>query len=241
MSDVHAHAHAHAHAHVRGGHDIVEANRAYFDENAEKFEEQHPEARQVGLNSVNAMREAYPALFDKARTEVMDFACGTGLVSQALRPHVKHVTGVDISQASVDFYNKQAAEKGVADDIHAVCAELKGEPGELGGAKFDLVTCCASYHHFPSIDDTTRLLASFLKPGGTLLVVDLAATPDGQELVPATHHHLVPHTHGLTEDQMRAAFEGAGLTGFEMREAHTTMTKVFGNTKWFLARGVKPA
>lgn len=35
--------------------------------------------------------------------------------------------------------------------------------------------CAQSYHHFPSISDTTRILKHFLKPGsGALLVVDLA-------------------------------------------------------------------
>lgn len=84
------------------------------------------------------------------------------------------------------------------------------------------------------------MLASLLKPGGTLLVVDLAAVAGNTELIPPTHHHVVPHAHGLTEDAMRAAFEGAGLTGFEIGEAHRTMTARFGETHWFLARGVKP-
>ncbi|KAL1947203.1 hypothetical protein VTO73DRAFT_14164 [Trametes versicolor] len=233
------HTHTHAHAHAHAGDDVTEANRAYFDEHAHKVEEEHPEARQVGLNSVNAMRTAYPTLFDAEHTEVLDFACGTGLVSQALRPHVKSIIGVDISPASVEIYNKQAANHGFS-NMHAVCAELAGEPGELNEAQFDLVACCAAYHHFPSIDATTRVLTSLLKPGGTLLVVDLAAVAGSTELIPPTHHDVVPHTHGLTEDAMRAAFEGAGLTGFEMGEAHRTMTARFGETHWFLARGVKP-
>ncbi|KAI0753758.1 hypothetical protein C8Q74DRAFT_1306825 [Fomes fomentarius] len=53
--------------------------------------------------------------------------------------------------------------------IGLVCTELKGEPGESDGIKFDVIVCCASYHHFPSIGDTTRVLASFLKPGARYL------------------------------------------------------------------------
>lgn len=62
-----------------------------------------------------------------------------GLVSQALRPYVKHILGVDISQGSVDVYNKYAADNGLASEMHAVCAELKGAPGELDGAQFDVI------------------------------------------------------------------------------------------------------
>lgn len=61
------------------------------------------------------------------------------MVSQALQPHVKHVVGVDISQGSVDVYNQQAEENGIASEIKAVCANLQGQPGELYDAKFDLI------------------------------------------------------------------------------------------------------
>ena len=62
------------------------------------------------------------------------------MFSQALRPYVKSIVGADIIQASVDVYNKQAADQGFASEMKAVRAELKGEPGELGGTKFDLIT-----------------------------------------------------------------------------------------------------
>lgn len=68
-----------------------------------------------------------------------------------------------------------------------------------------------AYHHFPDIDAKTRLLASFLAPGGTLLVVDivktdlavaeaqrtsakLAAGTDGRPS-PGGHSHTHEHSH----------------------------------------------
>ncbi|KAI8974258.1 S-adenosyl-L-methionine-dependent methyltransferase [Trametes punicea] len=229
--------------HHREGHNFVEANKTYFNEHADKLEEEHPQARQLGVISVEAMRNAYPAVFNKERTEVLDYACGTvGLISIALRPYVKHIVGVDISQGSVAVYNRRAVELGFSSEMEAVCAVLKGEPGELGDAKFDLITCCASFHHMPSIEETTRVLAYFLKPGGSLLVTDVKAAPDGKVLFPETHHHLVPHKHGLTEEIMRGVFEGAGLTEFEMKDVYTGRWNDQGpELVMFLARGVKPA
>ncbi|KAI0373156.1 S-adenosyl-L-methionine-dependent methyltransferase [Pilatotrama ljubarskyi] len=226
-----------AHTH----HDFAQANKAFFDEHAHGH--RHPEARKLGQKNVAAMRRAYPTLFDEDTTEVLDYACGTGLLSQALCPHVKSIVGVDISPASVQQYNDQASNQGLSpEEMRAVCVELKGESGELDDAKFDLVVCCASYHHFPSIDGTTRKLAHFLKPGGSLLVTDIRAAPDGRELFCETHHHIVPHKHGLTEDAIRQAFEGAGLQEFELRDAFTAKMASTGvETQWFLARGVKPA
>ncbi|KAH9890508.1 S-adenosyl-L-methionine-dependent methyltransferase [Cubamyces lactineus] len=231
---------AHAHPHHEG-HDFAEANKAYFDEHAHTLEQEHPNAHKLGTMVIEAMRKTYPALFDKGRTEAMDYACGTGMVSLALRPYVKHIVGVDISQGSVDIYNKKAAEQGFSSEMEAVCAVLKGTPEELGGAKFDLITCSASYHHFADIAETTRALAYFLKPGGSLLVADLKAAPDGKELIPSTHHHLVPHKHGLSEEMMRTTFEGAGLVEFEMTEAGTfKFNEATPEATWFIARGVKP-
>ncbi|OSD02115.1 S-adenosyl-L-methionine-dependent methyltransferase [Trametes coccinea BRFM310] len=232
---------AHHSAPTDPGHDYVEANKAYFDEHAEKLEQEHPHAREVSIKCVDGMRSNFPALFDRERTEAMDFACGTGLFSLAYRPYVKHILGVDISQGSVDVYNRRAAEQGLSQEMEAVCATLKGEPGELGDAKFDLITCSASFHHMPSIDNATRTLTHFLKPGGSLLVADIKAASDGKELVPEEYRKMVPHTHGLTEEQMRVAFEGAGLVDFELREMSPIKMGPTGqDIVWFIARGVKP-
>ncbi|KAI0699194.1 S-adenosyl-L-methionine-dependent methyltransferase [Cerioporus squamosus] len=235
--------HDHEHTHGHEKHDFAAANRAFFDQHAHEHSHGHNDAhsRERAIRQVNALRKAWPELFDEDSTVAMDYACGTGLVSQQLCQYVKSVVGVDISQASVDLYNSQASNQGLAlEEMRAVCAELKGEPGELDGLKFDIIVCCASYHHFPSIDDTTRILASFLKPGGSLLVADIRASEDGRELFPVTHHHLVPHKHGLSEGAVRAAFEGAGLVGFDMRDVFKARMRPTGEeVQWFVVRGVK--
>ena len=104
-----------------------------------------------------------------------------------------------------------------------------------------MTQCCASYHHFPSIAATTRVLASLLKPGGALLIADIRAAPDGHELFASQHRAIVPHTRGFEEADVRAAFEGAGLVEFEMRDAFVAkMRSTGGETKWFIAKGMRP-
>nr|VWO98244.1 Beta-glucosidase (EC [Ganoderma boninense] len=224
-----------------GVEDFAAANTAYFDQRAHQLGD-HGHGHELGRKNVAAMRKAWPELFDEDRTVAMDYACGIGNVSQTLCQYVKSVVGVDISQASVDRFNTQAANQGLEpDEMRAVCAELKGEPDELDRLKFDMIICCASYHHFPSIAETTRVLASFLKPGGALLVADIKAEEDGRVIFPEVHHHLVPHTHGLSEETMRGAFDNAGLAAFEMRESfRAKMRSTGGHVRWFVARGVMP-
>ncbi|KAI0806738.1 S-adenosyl-L-methionine-dependent methyltransferase [Fomes fomentarius] len=232
----------HGHEHE---HHFAAANRAYFDEHAHTHSggaAAHPHAHELAVREVSAMQRFWPDLFDEERTVAMDYACGTGMVSQQLCQYVKSVVGIDISQASVDLYNAQAVNQGLEpEEMRAVCTELKGVPGELDGIKFDVIVCCASYHHFPSIEDTTRVLASFLKPGGSLLVADIKAAGDNRELFAASHHHIVPHTHGLSEEAVRSAFEGAGLIGFHFRDAFWAKLKATKEeTQWFVVRGEKP-
>ena len=52
---------------------------------------------------------------------------------------VKRILGIDISQGMVDAYNKRAGELGLTNKMSAKAFKLKGEEGELGNEKFDIV------------------------------------------------------------------------------------------------------
>lgn len=101
-----------------------------------------------------------------------------------------------------------------------------------------------SYHHFESIKDTTRVLAHFLKPGGTLLVADIMEVTDPAQfpVIPEKFQHLVSHHSGISEAKMRDAFESAGLEGFGYVKATSALAPGRGNTPvdFFLAYATKP-
>ena len=63
------------HQHV--GHDYVSANEAHFDAEAQSFDAR-PETRELAKRVCKAIRTTYPELFDENKTEIMDFACGSG-------------------------------------------------------------------------------------------------------------------------------------------------------------------
>jgi hypothetical protein len=63
-----------------------------------------------------------------------------GLISSQLAPHTASIVGVDISQGMVDLYNRRVSNQGITpDEMKAVCVELRGVPGELDDAKFDVI------------------------------------------------------------------------------------------------------
>lgn len=129
-------------------------------------------------------------------------------MSKDLAPHVKSILGVDVSQRMVDLYNEQLKD---TNNASAVCMELKGKEGELSDARFDMIFCASAYHHFASIEDVTRTLTFFLKPGGALIVVDIVHSEEAYASM-AKHGHMVPHTHGLSREQIHEAFGAAGLS-----------------------------
>ncbi|KAH8114082.1 S-adenosyl-L-methionine-dependent methyltransferase [Phellopilus nigrolimitatus] len=198
-----------------------------------------PYARELTGKIADAILRAHA--FDAEQTTVLEFACGTGLVSAALAPHAKQIVGVDISQGMVDQYNLRFANQGVSPDkIRAVCLELTGAEGELGGQKFDVAVCTLAYHHFSSIEAVTCTIAAFLKPCGALLVADFteSGAPDASMGKPELAH-AIAHENGIAEPSIHAVFDTAGLQDFYYHPCvHVATPERELNV--FIARGVKP-
>ncbi|PCH38562.1 S-adenosyl-L-methionine-dependent methyltransferase [Wolfiporia cocos MD-104 SS10] len=179
------------------------------------------------------------ALFQEDATDMMEYACGTGLVSRELCAYVRSIVGIDISEGMVEQFNLRARNQGLdRDEMQAFCVELKGNEEELDGRKFDLIVCSLSYHHFSSIEDITRILAFFLKPGGSLLVADIMKSTIEGDIFPG-NTDVVAHQRGFSEEEMRGVFEEAGLADVTYMLA-TSGTSHGKPVDLFLACGVKP-
>ncbi len=97
-----------------------------------------------------------------------------------------------------------------------------------------------AYHHLEDIAASTRTLVGFLKPGGHLMVCDIAHATDEREIIPEAFHKVVSHSHGISEAEIRATFEGAGLEDFVFKAL--VKAKVHGaQVDLFVAEAVKPA
>ena len=67
------------------------------------------------------------------------------MVSKQIIPYAKSILGVDVSQGMVDQYNETGEKEGFS-GMKAVCADLKGEDGELDGQKFDVIIVSIILH-----------------------------------------------------------------------------------------------
>ncbi|KAH8978746.1 S-adenosyl-L-methionine-dependent methyltransferase [Lactarius hatsudake] len=246
-----AHNHHHLHHHHCSGapapaatidakQQLEAANIAHFDALGEDFDRRHPDAHELALRLARALRRVLP--LDEDTTCVLDYACGSGQVSRALAPHVVRLVGVDISPRMVELYNARADAQGLEPhEMRAVGALAELDTQD----RFDLIVCSMAYHHFGAVDDVSRELVQYLKPGGTLAVADIAHTEppdDAPSPLPimAGYEHIVAHTRGFSEEEIRGVFVGAGLENVSF-ELFTSAKRQGRDVHFFLGTGTKPA
>lgn len=111
-----------------------------------------------------------------APLRVLDAGCGNGRFARALEQAGRPIAyvGVDADARLLAHARTQTA---ALRDVQATCVQADlAEPGweaALGGARFDVVACLATLHHFPGHALRARIvreLAALLAPNGRLIV-----------------------------------------------------------------------
>lgn len=141
---------------------------------------------------------------------VLDVACGPGLVACAVAPRVGRVTGIDITPAMIEQARKQQQEQGL-DNLDWVVGDALPLPWPDNS--FSLVITRYSFHHFHEPGRVLAEMVRVCRPGGRVLVADVAMDPakvaayDRLELI-----RDPSHTHALTTAEFTALFLNSGLT-----------------------------
>ncbi len=143
-----------------------------FDEVAASWDE-HPGRVKVAADVARAIvREVAPT----SDMEAMDFGCGTGLVSIALQPFVRSVTGVDSSAGMLGIFEEKIARLGLGNVRTQLCDLARRDT--LSG-RYDLVVSSMTLHHVEAIGPLFEQFARITAPGGRLCIADLDPD-DGQ-------------------------------------------------------------
>jgi tRNA (cmo5U34)-methyltransferase len=141
---------------------------------------------------------------------VLDFGCGTGLVTLALAPRVGTLTGADTSPGMLRTLAGKAEDQGLTLRLIQL-----GEPGvpDLGGP-YDLIVSSMTLHHVLDVPALLRQFAQALCPGAQVALADLDAE-DGSfhEDAEGVHHRGFPRT------EIQAWLEEAGFLGIQVATA----------------------
>ena len=112
---------------------------------------------------------AFPALLDPTWV-VADLGCGTGIVADALAPHVRRVVGVDTSP----FQLKEARRR-LRRHANVELREAALEALPLDAASVDAALLVLVLHYLPEPLQALEEAVRVLRPGGRLLVLDMEA------------------------------------------------------------------
>jgi ubiquinone/menaquinone biosynthesis C-methylase UbiE len=102
----------------------------------------------------------------------LDAACGPGVVSRALAPHVAAVHGVDATPAMIDVARREAAG---LDNVTFAVGDATGLGGLTG---FDGALARFALHHIPVPGRVVAELARAVSPGGAVVIADHLADED---------------------------------------------------------------
>jgi ubiquinone/menaquinone biosynthesis C-methylase UbiE len=135
-----------------------------FDKDAARWDE-HPSRVQLAQDVASAIARAVPL---GPTMDVLDFGCGTGIVTLQLAPSVGFVTGVDSSQGMLEVLNAKIDRQG-----HTNVRTRHLHPGDDLAGAYDLIVSSMTLHHIEDIDALLTQFFRSLKAPGWLCVADL--------------------------------------------------------------------
>lgn len=141
----------------------------------------------------------------EANMDVMDFGCGTGLITLHLRPLARTITGVDTSARMLDVLQDKARKAGWT-NVRTLHSD--SDKTDLLNERYHLIVTGMTFHHVRDIQELLGFLYDRLLPGGALCVADLDPE-EGRFHPDATD---VFHN-GFDRDALGKMFEDAGFTG----------------------------
>lgn len=152
--------------------------------------------------------------------DVLDFGCGTGLVTLRLQPFVRSVTGVDSSRGMLDVLEAKIKDRNLT-NVKTRLLDIEGE-GRLGGS-YHLITSSMTFHHIGNISAMLNQFHQILLPSGSLCIADLD-TDDGE-----FHDNNDGVFHfGFDRENLRRIFEEAGFRNIKCGTAAAVTKPVQG-------------
>jgi SAM-dependent methyltransferase len=146
--------------------DVQARERAFWDEHVPSLDHCIAEYRAGPDPNTKLMLDALEPL---AGARVLDFACGTGVVSAWLADRGASVTGIDLSASSID----RARE--LLDHLGARASFVAGALAELAReSPFDRIAGRYALHHV-DCETVAPALAQLLRPAGTAAFVETMA------------------------------------------------------------------
>lgn len=179
-----------------------------MSENWDDYAESWDENKDV-IHYSNHAFEALLNIRSPKGLTVLDFGCGTGLLTEKLSEHGAMVTALDSSEKMTEILSNKALKRVTVISAELSSEYIKSNPDLL--AHFDLIVASSVCAFLPNFDSTLKLLVSLLKPGGLFVQWDWAKTPDEPDF-------------GFTPTMIQKAYRKTNLTVLKAENTFTMGT-----------------
>ncbi|EJD42349.1 S-adenosyl-L-methionine-dependent methyltransferase [Auricularia subglabra TFB-10046 SS5] len=156
-----------------------------------------------------------------ARSLVLELGCGTGLLSVALAPHVRHIWALDTSEGMIAMLEAKVEAQQLQGKV-VPRVKLLDDPNDpvLEGNAFDLVVSHLVFHHIPDMQHMVNVLHGCCKPdGGRIWVSDFEDDgPQAENFHRKTIHNTIER-HGLKRGEMKDILVRAGFQEVDVFES----------------------
>ncbi len=139
---------------------------AHFDDLAENWDNDPQKVKRADFVA-GEIRKQVPL---SRQMKAMEFGCGTGLLSFALKDDLGNITLVDTSQGMLDVLKKKIEASGV-ENMSPLCLDLAS--GEKTLTKFDFIFTMMALHHVRQPEPIIASFNDLLKEGGYLCIAEL--------------------------------------------------------------------
>ena len=141
--------------------------------------------------------------------EVLDVACGPGLVACEVAKVARHVTGVDLTRAMIDQAEARQLTLGLTNLTWAVG---DAQPLAFPDASFSRVITRYTFHHFTEPSGVFAEMVRVCQPGGRVTVCDVFTTsPEQGEAYDRLERYRDPsHTRALQLAELEGLFATLG-------------------------------
>ena len=176
--------------------------------------------------------------------ELLDVACGAGAFLAEHAAHVRHVAGLDLTQAKVALARRRLADRIAAGTVEVVQGDAGALPWEDG--RFSVVTTMDAIGWFPDPARAVAEMHRVLRPGGrAVLQIGFRAAGEMAD----THKAMGGAVTNLGEADIRRMTEAAGFSDVSILYRRTAgdwriydrILEALGFEEMRLVRAVRPA
>lgn len=140
--------------------------------------------------------ETLKGILDLKDLNVIDFGCGTGLLTDHMMKEARHIVAIDSADKMIEVLESKNYENVTA--IHGELSESLIENQEVLQQKFDAIIAVSVCAFVPNYEEVLSHVKSLLKPTGLFIQLDWKQNKPVSDF-------------GFTEEMIRKSYENIGL------------------------------